>query len=261
MRAAFKSIFRPSRAKDHRSRRFIAGNPTLWLALLILGAAVIASVLVGARGESRQSARSKGQKQDTKSVADGLNQKGKPRPQFNSVASMNATDRVSLEAALFVNPPSPLARTALAPRSSAMLGARPTNGDETKQNQARQKGLQQDELNIQAGPQETREQRKPREERLTKAQTFNGDLRTLPYRKPVQRERPELPEPQLNPVFAPGTTTTSAITPATPQIGGPSAPAPAPLNVFEGLDRFNWGAGSPHDTTGDVGPDHYLPTV
>ena len=50
----------------------------------------------------------------------------------------------------------------------------------------------------------------------------------------------------------------AAIAPAAPEI---SAPAPAPLNVFEGLDRFNFGAGSPPDTNGDVGPQYYIQTV
>src|SRR5438105_158320 len=39
------------------------------------------------------------------------------------------------------------------------------------------------------------------------------------------------------------------------------AQAPAPIAVYEGLDRFNWGAGSPPDTNGDVGPNHYIQTV
>jgi hypothetical protein len=114
---------------------------------------------------------------------------------------------------------------------------------------------------VQNRAQEDKERRKPREERLTRAHPFNGDLRNLPRRKPVQRERPELNEPEPNPVFAPGTTTMPATTPSAPQIGGPSAPAPAPLNIFEGLDRFNWGAGSPPDTNGDVGPNYYIQTV
>ena len=38
-------------------------------------------------------------------------------------------------------------------------------------------------------------------------------------------------------------------------------PAPAPNNVFEGLDRLNFGAGSPPDTNGDVGKTYYIQTV
>ncbi len=43
--------------------------------------------------------------------------------------------------------------------------------------------------------------RKPKEQLLVKAQSFNGDLRDLPYRKPVKRERPEREGPEPNPVF------------------------------------------------------------
>ena len=107
--------------------------------------------------------------------------------------------------------------------------------------------------------------RKPREERLIKAREFKGDLRTLPYRRPkVRRERPER-ELEPNPTFyvSPGTEApkrrqvpqTSVLPPR------PSAPAAAPINVFEGLDRFTWGAGSPPDTVGDVGPTYYIQAV
>jgi len=96
---------------------------------------------------------------------------------------------------------------------------------------------------------------------LTKAHSFNGDLRNLSRRRPVPRERNEPEEPEPHPVFAPGTFETPPAGPSLPAIGGPSAPAPAPLNVFEGLDRFNWGAGSPPDTNGDVGPNNYIQTV
>src|SRR4051812_12132579 len=41
---------------------------------------------------------------------------------------------------------------------------------------------------------------KPRETRLVKtAGAFKGDLRPLPRVKPVERERPELEEPEINP--------------------------------------------------------------
>ena len=39
------------------------------------------------------------------------------------------------------------------------------------------------------------------------------------------------------------------------------APAPAPILNFDGLDRENWGSGSPPDPNGDVGPNHYIQTV
>src|SRR5713226_6438136 len=43
--------------------------------------------------------------------------------------------------------------------------------------------------------------------------------------------------------------------------GQPSGPAPPPTAVYDGLDRFTWGAGSPPDPNGDVGPTYYIQTV
>lgn len=40
-----------------------------------------------------------------------------------------------------------------------------------------------------------------------------------------------------------------------------TAAAPAPILEFDGLDREFWGAGSPPDTNGDVGPGHYIQSV
>ena len=47
-------------------------------------------------------------------------------------------------------------------------------------------------------PQELDTTRKPREGRLTKARPFNGDVRNLPRRKPVEREKPERPDPHVS---------------------------------------------------------------
>src|SRR5207237_9947974 len=66
--------------------------------------------------------------------------------------------------------------------------------------------------------------------------------------------------PQQNPTIYPGSPVSTEIPEAATPVA-PSAPAPAPLNVFEGLDRFHWGAGSPPDTNGDVGPNDYIQTV
>lgn len=115
-------------------------------------------------------------------------------------------------------------------------------------------------------PQQERGERKPRELRLNKTRrSFDGDLRSLPRRRPAFRERRELEEPALNPrmYVPPGGVAqeSKALSPAVVAPPGPSAPAPAPNNVFEGLDRFNWGAGSPPDTNGDVGPTYYIQTV
>ena len=68
-----------------------------------------------------------------------------------------------------------------------------------------------------------------------------------------------VPTTLQGPVTVQGTVGPEPSTPIGPPT--PQAPAPPPLNVFEGLDRFNWGAGSPPDTNGDVGPNNYIETV
>jgi len=103
-------------------------------------------------------------------------------------------------------------------------------------------------------------QNKPVELTLQRAGSRRFDVRTLPKIKPVPRERVELEDPDIVPRFAPGTNETQT-TPQGPSVPAVNAPAPPPIAVFEGLDRFNWGAGSPPDTNGDVGPNHYIETV
>src|SRR5512135_1575743 len=61
---------------------------------------------------------------------------------------------------------------------------------------------------------------RPVEDRLIKASTFTGDLRTLPRLAPIKRERPEVEEPQANPVPLPGTLNANSILPSRP--GSPS---------------------------------------
>ena len=100
----------------------------------------------------------------------------------------------------------------------------------------------------------------PIERQLTRASSRRFDLRSLPRTRPPQQERAELPEPAFHPVTVEG-----IVEPPSPSAPvGPPTPAvqaPPPLNVFEGLDRFNWGAGSPPDPNGDVGPNDYIETV
>src|SRR5581483_3914074 len=102
----------------------------------------------------------------------------------------------------------------------------------------------------------------PKELRLTKAAGSGKtiDLRKLPRTAPPSRERVELEGPQPAPVAVDTRTGPHFETSFQPPFV-PNAPAPPPNNVFEGLDRFNWGAGSPPDTNGDVGPTHYIQTV
>ena len=101
---------------------------------------------------------------------------------------------------------------------------------------------------------------KPIELQLKKAGSRRFDLRSLPQTKPLQQERPELPAPSFHPITIQGSVGQE---PSIPFVGPPVplAPAPPPIGVFEGLDRFNWGAGSPPDTNGDVGPNNYIQTV
>jgi len=100
----------------------------------------------------------------------------------------------------------------------------------------------------------------PVESQLKRASSKRFDLRFLPRTPPPQQERAEMPAPGFNPVTVQGTVGTpdqsNTTFPATP-----AAPAPPPLAVYEGLDRFNWGAGSPPDTNGDVGPNDFIQTV
>jgi len=101
----------------------------------------------------------------------------------------------------------------------------------------------------------------PTELVLKRADSKRFDLRALPRTPPIQQERAELPEPSFNPVTIQGGIT--APLEQSLRFGPPAATAqaPPPNNVFEGLDRFNWGAGSPPDTNGDVGPNDYIQTV
>ncbi|HEX3121683.1 MAG TPA: hypothetical protein VHQ21_00140, partial [Rhodanobacteraceae bacterium] len=98
---------------------------------------------------------------------------------------------------------------------------------------------------------------KPLEISMQRAGSTSIDLRQLPPGKVRKRERPEREEPVANPIELPGSV---PMQPAGP-VGGPSAPAPAPLANFVGLDFTNWGAGHPPDTNGDVGPTYFIETV
>src|SRR6186997_2230412 len=85
------------------------------------------------------------------------------------------------------------------------------------------------------------------------------DLRSLPEIPPVEREREEPADPPFNPVELPGGPT---VVPDIPEVPPTRlAPAPAPILTFDGLDRLNWGSGSPPDTNGDAGPNHYIQSV
>jgi hypothetical protein len=107
--------------------------------------------------------------------------------------------------------------------------------------------------------------RKPVESRMDRGRSWAGDLRSLPSNPPRKRERPEREPPQPAPTVVPGGPPARAGEIAAPSITGvtptASAPAPAPLQSFDGLDFANWGAGHPPDTNGDVGPQYFIQTV
>ena len=97
---------------------------------------------------------------------------------------------------------------------------------------------------------------------IRSGKSFNGDVRTLPQNRAVAKERPEREGPAPNP-FEIEPTSLKAPQPLQRLLKPTKmlAPAPAAILGFEGLDRQNWGAGSPPDTNGDVGPNHYIQSV
>lgn len=119
------------------------------------------------------------------------------------------------------------------------------------------------------------ENHSPREHRLRKARTWNGDLRTLPSTPQPFREKPEFEGPTPAPIaltdaapaapqdFTPqepaGTTDgTTLVT------GGPKAPTtgfPNGATSFDGMNLAAFGNGFPPDTVGDVGPHHYIQAI
>ena len=108
--------------------------------------------------------------------------------------------------------------------------------------------------------------RPPREQRMRRGRSFDGDVRTLPQtRERVLQERPEREGPAPNPVMAGAGSPAGAAPDPDPAFGAalaaPAAPAPATTANFEGLDHDTWGAGFPPDTNGDVGPEFYIQTI
>ncbi len=96
----------------------------------------------------------------------------------------------------------------------------------------------------------------PMESKLKRAGTFTGDLRKIPYQKPVKIERPEREGPNMQVIDEGDPVEAGSGLP-----DSPTAAAPAPIANFLGLDYQNWGAGRPPDTNGDVGPTYFIQSV
>ncbi|HJQ31083.1 MAG TPA: Ig-like domain repeat protein [Pyrinomonadaceae bacterium] len=242
-----------------RPRRLIYRNLTVCLALIALGAAaLIPSVLTRTRGGGGE------QSNVTSEVS--KEQRAKPAAR----ATQEGAYRLSLEAKLsppalrFPNAHAPMLRTARAEASPAAPGARPEDEDGDARADAAQDGQLQSSGVLPAPDRAERfGDRRPREEHLKKARTFDGDLRALPSRRPSKLERPEREGPRPNPGIRPATSI-SADLPERVEPGvqpAPSAPAPSPTKSFDGLDFNNWGSGHPPDTVGDVGPTYYVQAV
>src|SRR6266496_157164 len=142
-------------------------------------------------------------------------------------------------------------------RESGQSGTSTADGAESLSRANRNAGLSpQHEAAAHVGP-------PPNESRLIKAHSFDGDLRDLPYVKPVHKERPEREPPDTIRVLYGSPTGASAegADQASTSAVELAASAPAPIQNFDGLDFATWGAGHPPDPNGDVGPNHYIQTV
>ena len=102
----------------------------------------------------------------------------------------------------------------------------------------------------------------PREGRLQRAHSFDGDLRSLPQMPAEKLAGPEFNTPALNPVPYPGaaspTQRSSTAATALPVSGHPAPPAG---KSFEGLDFTTWGAAHSGGASGDVGAQYYIQTI
>ena len=103
----------------------------------------------------------------------------------------------------------------------------------------------------------------PREGRLQRAHSFDGDLRSLPQMPAQKLAGPEFNTPALNPVPYPGaaspTQRSSALATAVQPVSG--NPAPPAGKSFEGLDFTTWGAAHSGGASGDVGAQYYIQTI
>lgn len=94
--------------------------------------------------------------------------------------------------------------------------------------------------------------------RLAPATSYDGDLRTVPSVAPAKKLRVEAAIPSMIPGGGPQA---DPLVRNAPTVAAPLAAAPAPLTSGDGLDFGAFGTGWPPDTTGDVGPNHYIQGV
>ncbi len=97
----------------------------------------------------------------------------------------------------------------------------------------------------------------PEESKLNKGGEFNGDLSTIPYKKPeFIKDKPKHEHVGENEILIGDPVEEGSGLPA-----DNFAPAPGPLANFIGLDLSTFGTGYPPDTVGDVGPNHFIQSV
>jgi Carboxypeptidase regulatory-like domain/IPT/TIG domain len=275
-----------------KTLRIISGRKIFWAALIILATAVaFSAALSGLRDRRRRTttertnaislnrvatpiaapgevtgappepAKTAGPKRDATLSPQPLTGADTVRQSQKADSDQTTANPEKIERELFVNPLTPLPRTAQVPFSSAMPSGRLNNDQSQDQNPQEPSSLRQNEQARVPQGQIERVNSKPKEERLTKAHTFDGDLRTLPFRRPVKQERPEREAPEFHPSIYSGGPPKTGMAPEAVAPISPSAPAPTPTRNFDGLDFANWGAGHPPDTNGDVGTTYYIQTV
>jgi len=105
--------------------------------------------------------------------------------------------------------------------------------------------------------------RRPHMHHMLRAQTWNGNLQSLPQTDIEQFEREEREGPQPAPTVFGDTAAPVSGDDTAPAAPDPalSAPAPGPTSNFDGLDFATWGNGHPPDTVGDVGPQYFIQAI
>lgn len=133
--------------------------------------------------------------------------------------------------------------------------SRKLQGDEGKQRRPQKDEIKSSRKAEKGGDDAALTDDKPIETKLTRAGSFNGDLRNVRYKKPVLFERPERQAPDENEVIIGDPVPEGSARPEAPLA------APVPTASYLGLDFATFGSGRPPDTVGDVGPTHYIEGV